>query len=465
MLLGGAFVLRSILLETLYAPGAGTAKRMLTLLLEGVSLGALDYHAYAAVTGYVAMLTIAAYLVGLWLLASDRPTRAMTVVRHHDGELVLLALIAALSLNACGRPAGEPAKQGESGSGVSDADTERAARLRDEALRSARVWRTPAVPVARANLAGNPPGPGGFETGAEVTCRFLPKAVGGTSPKFNCELPGGDTIRVKYGVANPEGHAEVAATRLLAALGFPADQMFVVKKVRCLGCPQFPLPGAEVPRRYRPRSGVLRRRYRLLARRRLRSGGGRAPASRREDRGLQGPGLGVVRARSHRPGARGIAAGEVDALRLMAMLLAHWDNKAENQRLVCASGNRVEHGCRQALVIVQELGATFGPRKVDLANWQRTRIWSDAGTCTVSMETLPYKGGTFPKHRRLGGRAALHPRPPRAALGSNNWGICCTASRVTSSDQVSAAARSAEPWVAAFRDKVRQIREAGPCGG
>ena len=73
-----------------------------------------------------------------------------------------------------------------------------------------------------------------------VECKLVVKAMGGTTPKFDCERPGSDVIRVKYGRGNQELHAEIAATRLLSALGFGADHMFVVKKVRCAGCPAFP---------------------------------------------------------------------------------------------------------------------------------------------------------------------------------------------------------------------------------
>ena len=95
VLLTGALVLRWVVLETLYAPATGTAKRVLTLLLEGVSLGAIDYQPHAAATGYVAMLTVALYLAGLWLLASGwRQETTITVVSpgesgfaaHRDGR-------------------------------------------------------------------------------------------------------------------------------------------------------------------------------------------------------------------------------------------------------------------------------------------------------------------------------------------------------------------------------------------
>ena len=38
------------------------------------------------------------------------------------------------------------------------------------------------------------------------------------------------------------------------------------------------------------------------------------------------------------PKAGGSTRAEVDALRLMAILLAHWDNKGANQKLLCPAG-------------------------------------------------------------------------------------------------------------------------------
>ena len=48
------------------------------------------------------------------------------------------------------------------------------------------------------------------------------------------------------------------------------------------------------------------------------------------------------------PRTRTRRAGEVDALRLLAVFLAHWDNKAENQRLVCLD-DRVAAGASVAV--------------------------------------------------------------------------------------------------------------------
>ena len=462
VLLAGAFVLRWIVLESLYAPGAGTAKRLLTLLLEGVSLGSLDYRPSAPVTGYVALLTLALYLAGLVLLVSPRRRNpAIVVVQPRGGALVLLVLAAALACAGCGRPAADGPGLAPHHEG--DSDKGRAARIRDEALRGARVWRAPAVPVSRANLADNPPGPGRFGVDAEVTCRFLPKAVGGTSPKFDCELPGGEVIRVKYGTANPEVHAEVAATRLLGALGFPSDQMSVVRRVRCLGCPEFPYQALECLARTGLESacfpgGIDYARpvdFDPAAIERRHTG---AKIEAFKDQGWAWFELDQVD-----PARGGSPPAEVDALRLMAVILAHWDNKAENQRLVCASEDPGAGRCRQPFAIIQDLGATFGPLKVDFANWQRTPVWSDPATCTVSMESLPYKGGTFPTRRISEGGRRLLLRLLQQ-LSDAQLTDLFTASRITSYDQVTAAARGAAPWVSTFKDKVRQIREAGPCG-
>jgi hypothetical protein len=68
VLLGCAFVLRFIALESLYAPGRGLIKRVMTALMEGITLGALDYVPTGSATGYVAFLTLTLYLMGLVLL-------------------------------------------------------------------------------------------------------------------------------------------------------------------------------------------------------------------------------------------------------------------------------------------------------------------------------------------------------------------------------------------------------------
>lgn len=78
---GSAFVLKYIVLAALYDPNGGLAKRVLTTLLQGVTLGALDYRPDASATGYVAFVTVALYICGLMLL----PGRTSGTRASYDG--------------------------------------------------------------------------------------------------------------------------------------------------------------------------------------------------------------------------------------------------------------------------------------------------------------------------------------------------------------------------------------------
>lgn len=63
-----AFVLKFVVLDGLYAPEGSLAQRLLTTLLEGVSLGALGYAPHGRATGYVAFATVLVYVFTLVLL-------------------------------------------------------------------------------------------------------------------------------------------------------------------------------------------------------------------------------------------------------------------------------------------------------------------------------------------------------------------------------------------------------------
>ena len=69
ILFGTAFVLKHMLLASLYSPEGGWLKRMAGTLLQGVTTGTLDAPAFAPVTGYIAFLTLSLYVAGLILLA------------------------------------------------------------------------------------------------------------------------------------------------------------------------------------------------------------------------------------------------------------------------------------------------------------------------------------------------------------------------------------------------------------
>jgi hypothetical protein len=317
--------------------------------------------------------------------------------------------------------------------------------LRADALRRAAVWRPPSVPIEHAN----------FETGPlrltdEIDCRFVVNDVGGTAPKFDCELPTGEIVKIKYSGAEPYG--EVASSRLLIALGFGADRVAFVRRLRCHGCPWFPFATMKAVDLARAR-GVYRRvvnyrdvvEFEWVAIERKFDG---EPIETAEHRGWGWYETGQFRdaPRAH-----------VDALRLLAVFLAHWDNKPDNQRLVCLPGGGARQGrCRQPFAIIQDLGATFGPRKVDLEGWRAAPIWHDRPSCQVSMESMPHAGSTFePGAISEDGRRFLGAR--LSTLTDGQIEALFRAARFEAHDGAIA------DWVSVFKAKVSAIVEGPSC--
>jgi hypothetical protein len=85
VLFGTAFVLKHMLIASLYAPEGGWLKRVAGVLLEGVSLGTLDAQTFAPATGYISFFTLALYVAGLILLPST-PERVTEVKRIEEAK-------------------------------------------------------------------------------------------------------------------------------------------------------------------------------------------------------------------------------------------------------------------------------------------------------------------------------------------------------------------------------------------
>src|ERR671913_214476 len=115
---------------------------------------------------------------------------------------------------------------------------------RQEVMERANVWR--ALNTSSLNLIEGPILPRALRIPAAVECTFVfpDKPLGGMTPKFNCDLGKGDEVKVKYGEKNGEVYAEVAASRLLWALGFQADVMYPTK-VTCRFCPDDPFAASS----------------------------------------------------------------------------------------------------------------------------------------------------------------------------------------------------------------------------
>lgn len=333
---------------------------------------------------------------------------------------------------------------------------------RDAALASARVWQQPSIPISKADLGVNPPGRDSFDPSADVECTFVAEHVGGSTRKFNCRLQTGEIVKVKYGAGNAELPAETAATRLLTAVGFAVDRMYVVHSIRCRGCPPFPfealkcldatgaegacLKGADSSRVVPFEPAVIERQ---LPGRRI---------AAQPNQGWSWFELDRVD-----PSKRGSPRAHVDALRLMAVLLAHWDNKSENQRIVCPSGQDARDGsCRAPVLAVQDLGATFGPLKMDLQNWRRVPVWSGDAECRVSLKTLPYGGGTFPDHAvsEEGRQFTVH---LLRQLSRDQIVRLFAESGITRFDHLLAESRNAEHWADAFAVKIDALAAGGRC--
>ena len=463
VLLGATFILRFIILESLYAADGGTLKRVLTALMSGVTLGGIEYQPHAAVTGYVAFVSLALYVAGLVLLPSRTlpPTTALARTAAGGALTPILIVLLAIPLGGC---RGTEAAPGNGSNEASARNGSQASDLREAALAAARVWRPPAVPPAAANLSDNAESRLGlFSPNEDVDCRFALQKVGGLTPKFNCQLPDGRTVKVKYGIANAELYAEVAATRLVAALGFPADRMHVVRSVNCAGCPKFPYSslrchaalgsqwpcfptGLDFDRRTRFAPAVIEERL---------------PG--RKIQAFEDQGWAWYEVDKIDPRKGGSSRSEVDALRLLAVFLAHWDNKGENQRLVCPPGEDLpDGGCARPLAIIQDLGATFGPSKLDLHNWRQLPVWSDPRACRVTMRHLPFNGATF-EERTIseGGRQFLLRLIEQ--FSTDQIEALFSGARAPEYNAIRAENRNPSAWAAVFDDKVRQIRAGGPC--
>ena len=88
VIFGSAFVLKFIVLAALSDPAGGWLKRVLLVMLEGLTLGTLSQDLYRPVTGYVAFATLTLFVGALALLPS-RPRRALESARYDPvrGEL------------------------------------------------------------------------------------------------------------------------------------------------------------------------------------------------------------------------------------------------------------------------------------------------------------------------------------------------------------------------------------------
>ncbi len=254
--------------------------------------------------------------------------------------------------------------------------TQPAPAIRASAIARSQVWN--ATDVRAKNLRVGPEGPGAFAPGETVSCTWVPKKLGGHSPKFACRIGDDDVVKVKYGADNGEVYGEVLATRLLWALGFGADRMYPVS-VLCRGCPKA-IGGVE-------RADGVRRIDPAAIERKM-DGTEWRPGDRG---GWSWPELDRVD-----PAAGGAPRAQVDALKLLAVFFQHTDSKPDQQRIVC-TGEKVPKSseeCPHPFLMINDVGLTFGHANrfntnnagsVNLVAWRQTPVWKHETGCTGNL--------------------------------------------------------------------------------
>ena len=254
-------------------------------------------------------------------------------------------------------------------------------------LRRAQVWAP--TDIRSMDLRAGPQGPDAFAPDATITCDHVPASMSGRSPKFTCAINADDHIKVKYGRENGEVYAEVAATRLLWAIGFAADRMYPVQVI-CRHCPKayggrevkddtYLFDIASVERKLPGHEVTLRDRS-----------------------GWTWPELDVIDEE-----AGGAPRAHRDALKLLAAMLQHTDSKSEQQRLQCApddpaGGGKEKHAasdghdfpCDRPIALINDLGLTFGgvsqlnvnaASSANFVRWSRAPVWAAGPRCVAAI--------------------------------------------------------------------------------
>jgi len=311
----------------------------------------------------------------------------------------------------------------------------------------ARVWAP--TNVSSMDIRRGPVGAGAFVPNAVVDCVYVERDMGGATPKLTCRLNSGDEVKVKYGRDNGEVYAEVAATRLLWALGFGADAMYPVR-VRCHGCPYGENEPAPTP------ENEILILEPAAVERKMRG----APLD-----GPDGEGWAWSELDHTDPRRGGASIAERDALKLLAAMLQHTDTKKEQQRLVCLEAKEETKVCRQPFLFISDLGKTFGranlfnrdaPGSTNLKAWSSEPIWAEDAGCRVNLNRSLTGTLDSPVISEAGRRFLssllnrLSDQQIRDLFSVARFPLRAT----TQPDEY---ASELEGWVQAFKQKVREI--------
>jgi hypothetical protein len=241
---------------------------------------------------------------------------------------------------------------------------------RRDLIRRSQVWSPTDIPTLDIRIG--PQDGRGFQPNETVSCTYVQHVQRGNTPKFHCLLGDGSIAKVKYGADNGEVYAEVMATRLLWVLGFGADAQYPVTVI-CQGCTADPWTSPEA------RTGTRTFDPAMIERPVV----GKAVETR------EGSGWGWPELALGNEEEGGATVAQLDALKLLAVLMQHTDSKPEQQRIVCVDGAPATN-CRSPLLYLHDVGLTFGKANTfnrasigaaNLRSWSESAIWKDRERC------------------------------------------------------------------------------------
>jgi hypothetical protein len=115
------------------------------------------------------------------------------------------------------------------------------------------------------------------------------------------------------------------------------------------------------------------------------------------------------------------------------------------------------------MALLQDVGSAFGPRKVDLPNWEQTQLWADRRTCTATMDDLPYHGATF-KPVKISEAGRTHLASLLRQLTDQQIDALFRGARFDqSTGLIGFTASPIAEWTRVFKAKVRQISDGPRC--
>lgn len=305
-----------------------------------------------------------------------------------------------------------------------------------------------ATDIAAMDLKVGPSGASAFEPGETVRCDFVnrPRGIGSTL-KFSCAWDTDRVLKVRYGEENGEVYAQVAATRLLWALGFAADRMYPVRVI-CRGCSANPFKQTA------PTEGSVVTFDPATIDDNL-------PGETMETTPNEGWSWKELDTVDEESGGAPVA--QRDALKLLAVFIQHGSNKRPNQGLLCSEEGRDTRTpaavCEHPVMMLTDVGKTFGRANmfnkdaeaaVNFREWSKMPIWKGASGCVGD---LPRSFTGTLDHPRISeaGRAFL--ANLLAQLSDAQIHDLFEVARVTRRDP----SASIDDWVAAFKQKRAEI--------